>query len=227
MLVEIWSDVVCPWCYIGKREFEQAMAGFDHRDEVVVRWRSFELDPKAPARRDLSMVEVLQTKYSMSEPEARAANLRVTEIAAGVGLQYRLDDVVMGNTFDAHRLIHLAATVGLADAAEERLMAAYFTEGAAIGERPTLSRLAADVGLDHAQVEALWSGNEFAENVRSDEQRAAQMGASGVPFFAIDEAVGVSGAQSSEVLLDALRRAWDRSHGPATNDAGQDSAVAK
>jgi predicted DsbA family dithiol-disulfide isomerase len=215
MLVEIWSDVVCPWCYIGKRQFEQALATFAHRDDVTVEWRSFELDPTAPKRLEMPMAELLSKKYGMSQDEARAANTRISGIAAGVGLQYRLDDAQMGNTFDAHRLIHLAATRGVADAMKERLMAAYFTEGAPIGELPTLVQLATEVGLDAGEVEAALAGDDFADEVRADEQRAGQLGISGVPFFVIDQAYGVSGAQPSEVLAGALQQAWDESHPPA------------
>jgi predicted DsbA family dithiol-disulfide isomerase len=212
MQVEIWSDVVCPWCYIGKRKFEAALAEFDHRDEVTVEWRSYELDPGAPPRRDLPMVELLQKKYSMTEQQARAANDRVTGIAAGVGLEYHLDRAAMGNTFDAHRLIHLAAAHGRGDAMKERLMAAYFTEGAAVGETDTLERLAADVGLDADEVAAALAGDAFAADVRDDERTAATLGVSGVPFFVIDRAFGVSGAQDPDVLLAALDRAWADTH---------------
>ncbi len=212
MRVEIWSDVVCPWCYIGKRKFEAALASFDHRDEVTVEWRSYELDPGAPARRDLSMVELLQKKYSMSEDQAREANARVTGIAAGVGLEYHLDRAAMGNTFDAHRLIHLAAAHGRADAMQERLMAGYFTEGAPIGEASTLQRLAVDAGLDADEVRGVLAGDAFAEEVRDDERQATALGSTGVPFFVIDRAYGISGAQDPEVILGALERAWSDTH---------------
>jgi predicted DsbA family dithiol-disulfide isomerase len=219
MQVEIWSDVVCPWCYIGKRKFEAALADFDHRDEVTVSWRAYELDPGAPARRDLPMVELLQKKYSMTEEQARAANDRVTAIAAGVGLEYHLDRAAMGNTFDAHRLIHLAAAHGRGDAMKERLMAGYFTEGAAIGETATLESLAADVGLDADEVHATLASDAFAEAVRDDERQAAALGVSGVPFFVIDRAYGISGAQDPEVILGALERAWTDTHPDGRTDA--------
>jgi predicted DsbA family dithiol-disulfide isomerase len=219
MKVEIWSDVVCPWCYIGKRQFEDAVGRFEHGDAVEVVWRSFELDPSAPARVDLPMSTVLERKYGMSAEQAEAANQRLTGLAAGVGLEYHLDQVQMGNTFDAHRLIHLAATHGLGDAMKERLMAGYFTEGRSPSSHDTLADLAAEVGLDRSEVVDMLAGDRFADEVRSDEQRAAAIGVSGVPFFVIDEAYGVSGAQPPEVLLGALERAWSESH-PITVLAG-------
>ena len=216
MKVEIWSDVVCPWCYVGKRHFEEALSRFVHRDQVEVGWRSFELDPDAPTRAGVPMRRILERKYGMTPEQAEAANRRMTELAAGVGLEYHLDDVQRGNTFDAHRLIHLAAGHGLADAMEERLLAAYFTEGLAVGDRATLAGLAADVGLDRDEVETALQGSDFADEVRGDEARAAALGISGVPFFVIDEAYGISGAQPAEVLLGALERAWSESHPAAT-----------
>ena len=228
MQVEIWSDVVCPWCYIGKRKFEAALAAFDHRDDVAVTWRSYELDPGAPARRDLPMVELLQKKYSMTEEQAVAANDRVTAIAAGVGLEYHLDRAAMGNTFDAHRLIHLAAAHGRGDAMKERLMAGYFTEGAAVGDTATLEQLAADVGLDADEVRAVLAGDAFADDVRDDERQASALGISGVPFFVIDRAYGISGAQDPDVILGALERAWADTHPGRLVDAapGDDGAAA-
>ncbi len=207
MEVEIWSDVVCPWCYIGKRHLESALASFASPDPVRVVWRSYELDPNGPARRTESMAEVLQQKYGMSAGEAEAANARLTGLAAEVGLDYRLDEVAMGNTFDAHRLVHLAGTAGLADAMKERLMAAYFTEGIPIGDRSHLADLAVEVGLERTAVVELLAGSRFADEVRADERRAAELGVTGVPFFVIAGRYAVSGAQPPELLLDVLERA--------------------
>jgi predicted DsbA family dithiol-disulfide isomerase len=212
MLVEIWSDVVCPWCYVGKRQFEEALGQFRHGDDVTVEWKSFELDPTAPARRNQSMNEVLQRKYGMSAEQAEAANHKMTDLASSVGLEYHLDRAVMGNTFDAHRLIHLAAANGLGDAMKERLMAAYFTEGQAIGEHDTLEKLAIDVGLDPGDVASVLSSDSYAAAVRHDEQRAQAIGVTGVPFFLIDERLAVPGAQPVEVLVGALEQAWSISH---------------
>ena len=212
MLVEIWSDVVCPWCYIGKRQLEVALALFPHGDEVTVEWRSFELDPNAPARRPLSTKEQLAKKYGMSEDQAQAATDRVTGVATEVGLDFRWDEAKSGNTFDAHRLIHLAATHGLGGAAKEALMAAYFTHGVPIGERAGLEQVAEEVGLDADEVRAALDEGAFAAEVRADEQLAGELGISAVPFFVIDRAIGVPGAQTPEVLLSALEQAWTRAH---------------
>ena len=210
--VEIWSDVVCPWCYVGKRQFEAALDKFAHADQVTVAWRSFELDPTSPPEVGMSMDLILQRKYGMSEEQARAANGRMTSLAGELGLEYHLDRARAGNTFDAHRLIHLAATHGLGDAVKERLLAAYFTEGRSIGDRVTLASLAEEAGLERAEVEATLGGEAFADEVRADESRATALGATGVPFFVIDGTYGVAGAQGTEVLLSALERAWSESH---------------
>ena len=209
MQVEIWMDVVCPWCYIGKRQFEKALASFPDRDDVEVIFRSFELDPQAPARQDLPLIELMKQKYSMSDQQAREANDRITSIGARVGLEYHLYDAKRGNTFNAHRLVHLASTHGLADAMEERLMAAYFTERQPIGDLATLQRLAVEVGLDANEVAAVLAGDAFAQEVRSDEHRARDLGAYGVPLYLIDNALKVTGAQPSDDLLYSLQQAWN------------------
>jgi len=208
MKVEIWSDVVCPWCYIGKRNLEVALAGFEHANQVEIEWRSYELDPRTPLRVELSMDEVLARKYGMSAEEAVAANLRMTELAATVGLEYHLDKVQIGNTFDAHRLIHLAAGEGRGGAMKERLLRAYFTESRAISDPATLVQLAVEVGLDADQVTAVLEGDDFSDAVRADEERAMELGSTGVPFFVFDERLGVPGAQPPDVLLRLLDRAW-------------------
>ena len=209
--VEIWSDVVCPWCYVGKRQFEQALSQFLHADQVEVQWRSYELDPRSPGRVGLPMSQILQRKYGMTAEQAEQANARMTAVAADLGLEYHLDTVQAGNTFDAHRLVHLAARRGLGDAMEERLFAAYFTEGQLLGDRAGLVGLAAEVGLDPDAVEAALHRDDFAAEVRDDEARAASLGITGVPFYVIDETYGIAGAQPSDVLLGALERAWSES----------------
>jgi predicted DsbA family dithiol-disulfide isomerase len=219
--VEIWSDVVCPWCYVGKRQFEDALRRFGHADQVTVSWRSFELDPNSPREVGMSMDRILERKYGMSVDQARAANAQMTSLAAGLGLEYHLDQVRAGNTFDAHRLIHLAATHGLGGALKERLLAAYFTEGRSLGDPATLAEMAVEVGLDPAEVEETLGGEAFGAEVRADEARAVALGATGVPFFVIDEAYGVAGAQGADVLLGALERAWSDTH-PVTMLTGSD-----
>jgi predicted DsbA family dithiol-disulfide isomerase len=211
MLVEIWSDVVCPWCYVGKRNLEAALGEFDHADRVTVAWRSYELDPTTPARVELSMDEVLERKYGMTAEQASVANRQMTDLAAKVGLEYHLDRVQIGNTFDAHRLIHLAAHEGKAGELKERLLGAYFTEGRAISDPVTLAELAGEVGLDPVRVADLLGGDEFGTEVRADEARALELGSTGVPFFVFDERLLVPGAQPPDVLLRLLNRAWDTS----------------
>jgi predicted DsbA family dithiol-disulfide isomerase len=212
MDVEIWSDVVCPWCYIGKRRFEHALEAFDHRGEVNVTWRSFQLDPSAPASSDEDPIDRLAAKYGMSRATAEAAQARVTANAATAGLDFHLDRARSGNTFDAHRLIHYANSVGKQDAMKERLMAGYFVEGAAIGVGEVLAQLAGDVGLDAAAVRDVLESDAYADDVRHDELEARQLGITGVPFFVLDRAYGVSGAQPSEVMLGALQQAWAAAH---------------
>ena len=211
MLIEIWSDVVCPWCYVGKRNLEAALTAFAHADDVTIEWRSYELDPTTPARVELSMDEVLERKYGMTNEQASKANLRMTELAATVGLEYHLDRVQIGNTFDAHRLIHLAADEGRADEMKERLLRAYFTEGRAISDPTTLTALAVEVGLDRGRVADVLEGDDYGAAVRADEDRAMELGSTGVPFFVFDGRLGVPGAQPPDVLLRLLERAWDTS----------------
>jgi predicted DsbA family dithiol-disulfide isomerase len=214
MKVEIWSDIACPWCWIGKRRFEHALSQFEHRDEVEVVWRSFELDPTAPRQHGVPQAELLARKYGMPVEQARAMADRVAAEGSKEGLRFDFERVQSGNTFDAHRLIHLAAASGRRDEMVDRLYAAYFTEGEALGEVDTLVRLATEVGLDAAEARAMLEGDALADDVRADEERARAFGISGVPFFAIDERYGVSGAQPPLALLEALRRAW-REQAPA------------
>ena len=211
LTVEIWSDVVCPWCYIGKRRFEAALARFPHADEVEVTFRSFELDPSAPGQSEGSGPERLAAKYGVTVDEARAMNARVTEAAAGEGLDYDLESTRSGNTFDAHRLLHLAAAHGVQAEAKERLMQAYFTEGEPISDPDALVPLVASVGVPEDEARAVLSSDRFTAEVRADEQLAAQLGIRGVPFFVLGRRYGVSGAQPADALLGALEQAWDDS----------------
>ena len=218
MIVDIWSDVVCPWCYIGKRRFERALAAFPHGDEVRVRWRSFELDPTAPPIRQGDPVQRLSAKYGISPEQARAAHARLTALAADEGLEYRLATARSGNSFDAHRLVHLAAEHGLQDALEERLMAAYLCQEQAIGDRGVLLAAAVASGLPEDAVTAVLEDGTYADAVRADEAEAAARGVSGVPFFLIDGTFAIPGAQDPETILTILRRAWERRTGPTPDD---------
>ncbi len=209
MNVEIWSDVVCPWCYIGKRRFERAVASFGHPGEVTVTYRSFELDPDAPAQRTGTHAGHLARKYGMTIAQAEQAGQQMTERAAADGLEFRFDLIRGGNTFDAHRVLHLAKDQGLQPEMKERLLRATFTEGLPVADQPTLVRLAAEVGLPAAQVQAVLEGDAYADAVRADEQQAARYGITGVPFFVAEGKYAVSGAQPPEVLLQFLHRAYD------------------
>jgi predicted DsbA family dithiol-disulfide isomerase len=215
MRVDIWSDVVCPWCYVGKRRFEAALAAFPNRDDVEVRWRSFELDPGAPRVRDVDRIDHLATKYRIPRDEAQAMERRITEVGQGVGLDFQLHRSRGGNSFDAHRLLHLAADHGVGDEMKERLLRAYFTEGEPIGDPATLARLAVEAGLPAGEVDEVLAGDRYADAVRADEQQAQAYGATGVPFFVIDETYGIAGAQSPEVFTNVLERAWSETHAHA------------
>lgn len=208
MKVEIWSDVVCPWCYIGKRRFEQALAAFPHRDAVEVVWRSFELDPSAPAERTEGYRAHLASKYGVSQDKAQEMLDSMTATAATEGLDFRFDIARGGSTFDAHRLLHLAAERGVQDAVKERLVRATFTEGEPIGDAETLVRLGAEAGLDADEARAVLASGRYADEVRADERQAQAYGITGVPFFVVDGKYGVSGAQPADVLAQVLAQAW-------------------
>ena len=210
MDVEIWSDIACPWCYVGKRRFEAALARFEHRDDVRVTWRSFELDPAAPAEREGERAERLAEKYGMSVERAREMERQMTDTAAGEGLDFRFDLARSGSTFDGHRVVHLAGEHGLQDAMKERLLRAYFGEGQLMSDRETLVRLAVEVGLDVDEVRGMVASDRFAEEVRDDERTAHAFGISAVPTFVVDRSIGVSGAQPPEALLELLREGWAR-----------------
>jgi predicted DsbA family dithiol-disulfide isomerase len=223
--VEIWSDVVCPWCAVGRTRFQHALAAFDHADEVEVRWRSFELDPSAPRERAGSQRDHLAEKYGRTADEAQEMLDQMTRTAAEIGLEFRLDRARAGNTFDAHRLLHLAHDRGgaeLQDAVKGRLLTGYLRDGEPIGDPDALSRLVVPTGLDADEVAEVLAGDRYADAVRADEEQARAFGISGVPFFVLDRRYAVSGAQSPEVLLGALREA--RGTTPALAMAGRGHA---
>jgi predicted DsbA family dithiol-disulfide isomerase len=219
--VEIWSDIACPWCYIGKRRFEAALSRFEHAEEVRIAWRSFELDPDAPLERTGDRAARLAEKYGISPQRARELEADLVHTAAAEGLDFRFDVARSGCTFDGHRLVHLAAVHGLQDTMKERLLRAYFSEGELIGDRGTLARLAVEVGLDGEQVAETLAGTRFADAVREDERSAGQLGISAVPTFVVGRALGVSGAQPPEVLLDLLREGWAREQHGSTVTVGE------
>ena len=209
MHVEIWSDIACPWCYVGKRRFEAALAAFDQRGDVRVTWRSFELDPGAPRERPVDSATHLAEKYGMTREEAQARQQSLADVAAGDGLQMRFDLARGGNTFDAHRLVHLAEAHGLHDAMKERLMRAYFTEGELVGDPDVLVRLGREVGLAEDELRDVLATDRYAAEVRDDERTAAALGISAVPFFVVDRKMGAAGAHPPDALLDLLRRGWE------------------
>jgi predicted DsbA family dithiol-disulfide isomerase len=226
MEVEIWSDIACPWCYVGKRRFESALARFAHRDQVNVRWRSFELDPGAPAEREGDMATTLARKYGKTREEALRMFTQLTEVAAAEGLEYRFDRLRGANTFDAHRLTHLAAAHDRQDAMKERLMRAYLTEGELISDHVTLRNLALETELPADEVDELLAGDAYADEVRGDEQVATGLGISAVPFFVVDRAIGTAGAQPPEALLALLERGWE-SRSPLAVVPGGDTCSAE
>jgi len=209
--VDVWSDIACPWCYVGKRRLEGALARMPERNTVQVVWRAFELNPSAPRviENESSYAERLARKYGTSVAQADAMIRRMTDIAAACGLDFRFDRIRPGNTFDAHRLLHLAADHSKQGELKERLLRAYLTEGAAIGDPQILLRLARDVGLDADTVQAVLGTDAYAKEVRADERAAHDLGIQGVPFFVVSNRYAVSGAQSEDVLLQVLDRAWN------------------
>jgi len=209
--VDIWSDVVCPWCAIGRARFEAALAEFPHRADVQVRWHSFELNPQAPRELPESLVEHLAAKYGVSVDEANKMHGNMTELAAADGLDFHFERARSGNTFDAHRLLHHALETGgpqLQDRLKERFFRAYLTDGEPIGDPATLVRVAEETGLDADESRAVLASDRYADAVRADEQQASRYGITGVPFFVIDEKYGVSGAQPAENLREVLDTAW-------------------
>lgn len=220
--VDVWSDIACPWCYVGKRRLEAALARFRWRDSVEVVWRAFELDPSSPRERDTSVsnAERLAQKYGTSRQQAEAMLARMTDTAKGDGLDFHFERQRSGNTFDAHRLLHLAAERGVQDAVKERFLRGYMTDGEAIGNPDALVRMAAEAGLPEEETRKVLATDAYAAEVREDEAQAQELGISGVPFFVIGGRYGLSGAQPAEVILEALNRAW-KDLAPTAADAAQ------
>ena len=224
MKIEIWSDVACPWCYIGKRRFETALAAFPHRDSVEVQWRSYQLDPSLPEHYDGTELDYLSTRKGMAPAQVAGMFEHVASLASAEGLDYRFDAVVVANSFTAHRLIHLAASHGKQDAAKERLLSDHFEQGKDIGSREYLTSLGLDLGIDAAEVEELFTTDRYADDVRLDFEEGRALGISGVPFFVIDRKFGLSGAQPAETFTAALEQAWQESQPlvmAGTGDSGE------
>jgi predicted DsbA family dithiol-disulfide isomerase len=208
MEVEIWSDVVCPWCYLGKKRFERALGGFEHRDKVQVTYRSFELNPAALPGITTPTVDLLAQKYAMTAAQAEQAQRQMEQRAAADGLTFRMSGLRSGNTRDAHRLLHLAKASGLQDQLMERLQQAYFTEQGSIFDHDSLTQLAVEAGLDADDVATVLASDQYGDHVDTDEAMAQVLGATGVPLFVIDRRYGISGAQPAELIAGVLERAW-------------------
>jgi predicted DsbA family dithiol-disulfide isomerase len=208
MRIDIWSDVVCPWCAIGKAHLEQALGQFEHADAVELVWRSFELDPGAPAARDGAYDTLLAAKYGASPAGGKAMVARLSGAAEQAGVHARFDLARPVNTFDAHRLLHLAREYGLQESLNRRLMDGFLAEGAVLSDHPTLRRLAVEAGLDEDAVQRTLATDAHAEQVRADEAEAGRREVTAVPTFLVDGRVVIPGAQSADTMLATLRRAW-------------------
>jgi predicted DsbA family dithiol-disulfide isomerase len=209
--IDVWSDIARPWCFVGKRRLERALADFPHADEVEVVWRAFELDPSAPKERDpgVSHAARLAKKYGMSVEQAQKRSEQLRETARAEGLAFDFDHIRSGNMFDAHRLVHLGRERGVQDAVKERFLRAYLEQGQLMSEHGTLLRLAVEAGLAENEAADVLASEQFADEVRADEAEAHELGISGVPCFVLDGRYAVSGAQPPQLLLSALHQAWN------------------
>jgi predicted DsbA family dithiol-disulfide isomerase len=208
LIVDVWSDVVCPFCYLGTRQLHEALEQFEHRDDVVLRHRAFELDPHAATTYGRPLAELVASKYQIPVSQVHTMHDRLLNSAQALGMTWSLDTAQPTNTFDAHRVIALASSQGLGDVASDRLFRAYFSEGELVSDHARLSQLADEVGV--SDVDSLWESDAFSDVVRADELAAQELGISGVPAFLVDSKFMVSGAQGTEQLLDVLQRAWAR-----------------
>ncbi|GAA3697334.1 DsbA family oxidoreductase [Terrabacter ginsenosidimutans] len=211
MKVEIWSDIACPWCYIGKRRFEAALAAFPHRDAVEVQWRSYQLDPTLPDHHDGTELDYLVDRKGLSRDQVVRMFEQVTAIAADEGLTYDFASVVVANSFAGHELLHLARARGAGDRVKEALLAAHFEHGEDIGDREVLVRIGVEAGLDADEIARDLASHTWRDSVVADITAATSLGIRGVPFFVLDEKYGISGAQPTELFTQALEQAWRES----------------
>lgn len=221
--IDVWSDIACPWCYVGKRRLERALGEFPHAGRVNVVWHAFELDPGAPKERDpsVSHAERIARKYGISVAQARQATERLVEAGKGEGIAFDFVNIRSGNTFDAHRLVRLGLERGVQGGVKERLLRAYFEEGKLVSDSGTLLRLGVEAGLDERAVADLLTSDTYAAEVRADETSARELGIDGVPCFVLDGRFAVTGAQSPQVLLSALHHAWsERQESGALSEEG-------
>jgi len=209
MEVKIWSDVRCPFCYIGKRKFETALAAFAHKDEVKITWKSFELDPDLQTVADTNIYEYFSKAKGIPQEQAVDMFNNVTQVAAEVGLDFKLDQSVVANSFKAHRVIQLAKTLNLGDEIEEALFRIHFMEGKNIDDEQVLTETAKNIGISASAVQSLFNGDDFDAEVRIDQLEAQRIGIRGVPFFVFDDKYAVSGAQAPEIFLQTLEKAYE------------------
>jgi predicted DsbA family dithiol-disulfide isomerase len=208
MQIDIWSDVRCPFCYIGKRKFETALSQFPHKNKVAVVWHSFELDPSIETDTTVDAFTYLAAHKGQSRDWAVQMNSHVSQTAEEVGIEYNFDKTIIANSFNAHRLIQLAKTKNLGNAAEEALFKAHFTDGKNIDDKNALVEIGTEIGLDAEEMTRMLSSGAYTQEVREDEAAAQTIGINGVPFFVLNNKYGVSGAQSPEIFLSALQQAW-------------------
>jgi len=224
MKVDIWSDIACPWCFIGKRRFEKALADFPHREQVEVTWHSYQLDPTIPTHYDGTEVDYLANVKRMPREQVHQMIDHVKATAAGEGLDYDFDSLVVANSFSAHELLHLAKEHGVADPVKEALLSAHFEKGEDIGDRDVLVRIGATAGLDPAEITDSLELRRYRKAVQDDIRQAQSLGIRGVPFFVIDDKWGISGAQPSELFTQALDQAWRESNPLVMVQSGDDAA---
>jgi predicted DsbA family dithiol-disulfide isomerase len=210
MIIDVWSDVVCPWCFIGKRRLEKALSLFEHRDQVTIRHRAFQLQPDISTT--VPTAEYLADKYQMPAEKVKEMQANVCAIADGEGLCYNLDETLSGNTFDAHRLLLWSATIGRQDELLEAMYSAYFEKSLPLFSREDLIAVATRIDIDRVEVEKVLDGDAFRDDVIADRTLASQLGATGVPFFVIDTKYGISGAQPLEAFTQTLEGAWAEAH---------------
>ncbi|MFV0427820.1 MAG: DsbA family oxidoreductase [Arachnia sp.] len=225
MRIDIWSDVVCPFCYLGKQRLDAALRQWQHADAVEIVWHSFELDPHASRESSESLAEHIATKYGTSLAQSEASQEALAEqFAAEGGLRFNWRTAKPGNTFDAHRVFHYAVEQGVGEVVMGALMRAYFSEGAPVADRASVARVAAEAGLDAEAVAHVLDSEAYAAAVRDDEAQAREIGISGVPFFVFDGRLAVSGAQPTEVFLQALTQAWETRKPQLMSVGGADQA---
>lgn len=210
MIIDVWSDVVCPWCFIGKRRLEKALSLFEHRNEVQVRHRAFQLQPDITST--IPTAQHLAEKYRLPESKVKEMQANVCAVADGEGLCYNLDETLSGNTFNAHRLLLWAATIDKQDLLLETMYSAYFENSQPLFSHQDLVTVATSIGISSESVNSLFTSDTYADEVRADAALANQLGATGVPFFVFDMKFGISGAQPVEAFTQTLNAAWQESH---------------